>query len=116
VVPGVSRNIRQGGKSHWLNNYFNTSAFTQNEVGTPGNSPKFSIQNPPDRDVDLALIKNFNFHERYRTQFRWEMFNATNTPSYGQPDNNPTDSNFGQISGIGPISPRVMQGGLKIAF
>jgi len=116
VVPGVSRNIRQGGKSHWLNNYFNTSAFTQNEVGTPGNSPKFSIQNPPDRDVDLALIKNFSFHERYRTQFRWEMFNATNTPSYGQPDNNPTDSNFGQISGIGPISPRVMQGGLKIAF
>jgi hypothetical protein len=44
------------------------------------------------------------------------MFNATNTPSYGQPDNNPTDGNFGQISGIGPINPRVMQAALKLTF
>ena len=116
LVPGQSYKIRSGGKSNWINNYFNQAAFTQNEIGTPGNSPKFFIQSPPARDMDLSFIKNFSFREVYRTQFRWEMFNATNTPSYGSPDNNPTDGNFGQITGIGPYAPRVMQAALKITF
>ena len=116
LVAGQSYKIRSGGKSNWINNYFNQAAFTQNEIGTPGNSPKFFIQSPPARDMDLSFIKNFSFREVYRTQFRWEMFNATNTPSYGSPDNNPTDGNFGQITGIGPYAPRVMQAALKITF
>jgi hypothetical protein len=123
VVPGVARKVRQGGKANWLNNYFNQAAFVTNEVGTPGNSRKYIFQEAPDRDMDVALIKNFSYRNRFNTQFRWEMFNATNTPSYGQPDNNPTDSNpgqpagnFGQISGIGPISPRVIQAALKLTF
>jgi hypothetical protein len=115
-VQGQALKIRQGGKSNWLNNYFNPAAFTQNQFGTPGNSPKFAIQNAPDRDLDLSFIKNIPIHDRYSVQFRWEMFNATNTPSYGSPDNNPTDGNFGQIGGIGPIAPRVMQAALKINF
>jgi hypothetical protein len=116
LVPGQNFKVRQGGKNHWLNNYFNQAAFVQNKVGTPGDSPKYLIQEPPDRDLDVAFIKNFHYRERYNAQFRWEMFNASNTPSYGQPDNNPTDSNFGQISGIGPINPRVMQAALKLTF
>ena len=48
--------------------------------------------------MDSAFIKNFSYRECIMTQFRWEMFNALNTPSYGLPDNNPDDSNFGQIS------------------
>jgi hypothetical protein len=115
-IPGVPLKIRQGSKSHWLNNYFNTAAFTQNEIGAPGNSQKYLIQEPRVRTMDASFIKNFSVHERYRAQFRWEMFNALNTPSYGQPDNNPTDSNFGQISGIGPVNPRVIQAALKLTF
>jgi hypothetical protein len=123
VVAGVARKVRQGGKQNWLKNYFNQAAFVANEVGTPGNSRKYILQEAPARDMDVALIKNFSYRNRFNTQFRWEMFNATNTPSYGQPDNNPTDSNpgqpagnFGQISGIGPISPRVIQAALKLTF
>ena len=115
-VPGQPFNVRQGGKRNWLNHYFNTSAFVQNEIGTPGTSGKYQLHEAPDRDMDVSFIKNFTVHERYRTQFRWEMFNATNTPSYGQPDNNPTDSNYGAIGGIGPIAPRVMQAALKFTF
>jgi outer membrane receptor protein involved in Fe transport len=116
LVPGQPFKIRQGGKSHWLNAYFNTAAFTTNQIGTPGNAPKFFIQGPPVRNMDVSFIKNISIHDRYRVQFRWEMFNATNTPSYGSPDNNPTDSNFGQIGNVGPIAPRVIQGALKITF
>ena len=115
-VPGTSLQVRQGGKSHWLNNYFNQSAFTLNEYGTPGNSGKFLMQSPPVHTMDSGFIKNFSYKERVMTQFRWEMFNALNTPSYGSPDNNPDDSNFGQISGIGPIAPRVIQAALKVTF
>lgn len=115
-VPGVPLHIRQGGKGNWINQYFNTAAFTQNEIGTPGNSRKFFIQEPPVRTMDASFIKNFSYREHYMAQFRWEMFNALNTPSYGSPDNNPTDSNFGQITGIGPVPPRLMQAALKLTF
>jgi hypothetical protein len=122
-ILGQPLEVRSGGKANWLNHYFNTNAFVQNELGTPGNSMKYLIQEAPDHDMDVSFIKNINFPEAVHAQFRWEMFNATNTPSYGQPDNNPGDSNpgatsgnFGQISGIGPISPRVMQVALKVTF
>jgi hypothetical protein len=116
VVPGQSWRVRSGSKSHWINQYFNTSAFTNNAYGTPGDSPKFAIQEAPLADADLAILKNWSFMERYKLQFRWEAFNALNHPSFGQPDSNPGDSNFGQITSIGNIAPRVMQGALKFTF
>jgi Carboxypeptidase regulatory-like domain len=115
-LTGQPFNVRTGGKSHWINQYFNPAAFKPNAPGTPGNSPKFLIQTAPINTMDLALIRNWMFVERYHLQFRWEMFNALNHPSFGQPDSNPTDSNFGQITSIGVIAPRVMQGGLKLSF
>ena len=91
--------MRQGGKSNWLNQYFNTAAFTPNAIGTFGNSGKNMFQGPPFRTMDLAIAKNWTFIERYSLQFRWEMFNAFNTPSFGTPDNNVTDgpNSFGHI-------------------
>jgi hypothetical protein len=115
-VPGVPLGVRQGGKSNWINHYMNAAAFTQNAIGTPGNSKKFLIQEAPISTADIALIKNWKIEERYKLQFRWEAFNALNHPSFGQPDSNPGDGNFGQITTIGPVNPRVMQGGLKLSF
>ena len=37
-IPGSHLNVHQGGKQHWLNEYFNTSAFTYNAPGTFGNA------------------------------------------------------------------------------
>ena len=126
VVPGVSWQVRKGSKSQWVKQYFNTAAFVQNAAGTPGNAMKFTIQEAPIMTADLALIKNWAWGNSKKLQFRWEAFNALNHPSFGQPDSNPvrasaqdampTDSNFGQISGIGSVPPRVMQGGIKLSF
>jgi outer membrane receptor protein involved in Fe transport len=115
-VPGVSRAVRQGGKSHWLNQYFNPAAFAPNEYGTAGNFGKYSIDRPPVYDMDSAFIKNFSVHEGINTQFRWEMFNATNTPSFGAPGHNLASGNIGQIQSTGPIPARVMQAALKLTF
>jgi len=116
VVPGQNWKVRFGDKRHWIKEYFNTAAFTNNAAGTPGNSMKFSIQEAPILTADLALIKNWTWARSYKLQFRWEAFNALNHPSFGQPDSNPGDSNFGQITSIGSVAPRVMQGGLKFSF
>lgn len=116
VVPGQSFNVRQGSKSQWLNEYFNTAAFTQNANGTFGDSGKNLFQGPPISTMDLAFAKNWTIVEGYRLQFRWEMFNALNHPSFGNPDNNVQDGNYGKVTGQGPIAARVMQAGLKFTF
>jgi hypothetical protein len=116
LVAGQGLGVRQGGQSNWLNHYFNTAAFTNNPAGTFGNSGKNMLQGPPIRTMDAAIAKNWIFHERYSFQFRWEMFNAFNTPSFSNPGNTVGFGNFGQITSIGAIPPRVMQAGLKFAF
>lgn len=116
LVPGVPMNVRKGGESRWLNEYMNPAAFAVNAPGTPGNAPKFNIQQPPIQDVDLALLKNFNYKERYNMEFRFEAFNALNHPSFAQPDAEAGDATFGQITAAGPVSPRVLQAALKFTF
>jgi hypothetical protein len=116
IVPGQAFDVRPGGKSQWLNQYFNTAAFTNNAVGTFGDSGKNMFQGPPIKTMDAVIAKNWYLHERYSLQFRWEMFNAFNTPSFSNPDNTVGDGNFGKITSIGAVPPRVMQAGLKFAF
>ncbi len=116
VVPGESFNVRRGSRSQWLNEYFNTAAFTVNAPGTFGDSGKNLFQGPPIATMDLAFAKNWTLFEGYRLQFRWEMFNALNHPSFGTPDNNVQDGNYGKITGQGPIQARVMQAALKFTF
>src|SRR5262249_27465883 len=117
VVPGQSFDVRQGSKSHWLHEYFNTTAFVPNAVGTFGDSGKNMFQGPPIKTMDLAFAKNWNLYENYKLQFRWEMFNALNHPSFANPDGNVGDgSSFGKIQSLGPIPPRVMQAALKFTF
>jgi hypothetical protein len=116
VVPGVPLNIRKGGRSNWLNQYMNPKAFQENAFGTPGNVPKYNIQQPPLQDVDLALLKDFAYHENRNIEFRFEAFNALNHPSFAQPVAEFGDPNFGKINKAGPINPRVLQAALKLTF
>jgi hypothetical protein len=114
-VPGQPFNVQQGSKGQWLNQYFNTAAFTANPPGTFGNTARNLLRNPQFNNVDLSIMKNFPFHERYRFQFRWEMFNAFNRTWFAQPDNTVGDLNFGRITSD-LKTPRVMQGALKFYF
>jgi hypothetical protein len=67
--------------------------------------------------ADLSLSKSWSLFSAERSlQFRAEMFNAFNHPNFGLPDNDPSSSNAGQITGIGAISPRVVQLALKLTF
>ena len=121
-MPGFSAHgsnlgLRQaGGRAAQLARYFNTAAFTQNKAGTFGNTPRNLFQGPGVNTADLGVMKNWAYRERCRLQFRLEMFNAFNRASFAIPVNDPTASNFGQVTTIGPIAPRLMQGALKLTF
>jgi len=110
---GAPLNIQQGEKKDWLYRYFNTAAFATNRAGTFGNAGRNILTGPAFSVWDLGISKNWRFQERYRIQFRWEMFNAFNTPSFGLPNNNPTSTAYGQITARGAIPARVMQAAMK---
>jgi hypothetical protein len=116
-VPGQSDDVHRGTKSQWLTHYFNPLAFVPNPPGTFGDIGKNTLKGPGMNTADIALSKNWGFHEgRDNIQFRWEMYNAFNHPNFGLPDNSPTDPNFGQITSTGAIPPRVIQVALKYSF
>ncbi|MGB6742593.1 MAG: carboxypeptidase regulatory-like domain-containing protein [Terracidiphilus sp.] len=115
-VSGQALNVHQGSRSHWLNEYFNTGAFTPNAPGTFGDSGKNIMRGPHTTYGDAGIDKNWQIAERYGVQFRWEFFNVFNHPSFGTPGTTLTWGNFGQISGTGSEPPRVMQGALKFSF
>lgn len=108
--------VHQGSKQQWLAHYFNTAAFATNAPGTFGNSQRNLLKGPGVSSGDLALIKNLPFQERYNVQLRGEFFNVLNHPSFGLPNTVVGSSNFGQITTIGAIAPRVIQGGIKLTF
>jgi len=116
LAPGALVQVHQGSKEQWLNQYFTTSAFTQNAPGTFGNTGRNFLKGPGINYSDAALMKNWTTHERFKVQFRWELFNAFNHANFGQPDGNPSSGTYGRITGTGPIKPRVMQAGLKLTF
>jgi hypothetical protein len=126
VVPSESRNVRRGGKSNWLNNYFNVNAFVENQPGTFGDSGKNIIQAPPLYYTDAGLYKNFPIKERFIVQFRWEMFNAFNQPSFAAPSTtnqisfDPSVGNQGgsegKITSTGSEPARIGQMALKVTF
>ena len=83
IVYQVRRlGVHSGGKANWLNTYFNPAAFAINAPGTFGNSAKNLLNGPGINTADVALVKNWEFVEHYRLQFRWEMFNALNQPGF----------------------------------
>lgn len=97
-----------------VHEYFNTAAFTVNKVGTFGNTGKDLLVGPNMEDIDFGAIKNFSIRERFKVQFRAEIFNLFNHPSFNNPNANVSASTFGTITAAG--SPRVVQLALKAMF
>jgi hypothetical protein len=50
-----------------------------------GNARRGSLRGPAIYNVDASLLKNFNFTENWKLQFRVEAFNLFNTPEFALP-------------------------------
>lgn len=107
--------------------WFNPADFTANAYGTFGDTGKNVLRAPGFFNTDISAIKNTTF-KQVALQLRADIFNVTNHPNFGAPDNNAGSATFGQIGGTqfsgaygGPTSygtaqPRIMQFGVKASF
>ncbi len=112
------------------------TAFDFPADGTVGTCGRNSLRVPGFREWDLNLLKTTRITERWKVQFRWEVFNAMNHANFSpfpashnlssscfDPTTGCTNG-FGSISttpdslnpGVASGSPRVMQFGLKFLF
>lgn len=98
--------------------WFNTSVFSAPAAYTVGTAPRRlnDLRADGQHNADLAVLKNFVFRERFRTQFRAEFFNITNTPQFGWPNTTVGSTTFGQVTATTNVPPRNVQFGLKVEF
>ncbi len=108
---GLNHNPRKG------QTYFNTSLFSLQPLGEPGNAKRRFFYGPGMDNYDMALIKNLQFLESKSLQFRFEGFNVFNHAQFYGPasvNGNINSSSFGQVVSAAP--PRLMQAAIKFIF
>ena len=91
-----------------------------------GSAGRTTVKAPGQNQLDISLLKNVQWTERVRMQFRTEFFNAFNRPQYFAPNVTFTlpagnaigattpSASFGQISQAGDA--RQIQFGLKFYY
>jgi hypothetical protein len=103
--------------------WFNREAFARPANGTFGNLGRNALRGPGVNKWDLALFKNFRVREGKNLQFRGELFNAFNHPSFTTVGRtltttatgvNPLASNFAVVTDTRDA--RVVQFALKLTF
>ncbi|MCC6536483.1 MAG: carboxypeptidase regulatory-like domain-containing protein, partial [Bryobacterales bacterium] len=104
-------------ESRSIDRWFDTRQFIVGRDYTFGNLSRThsTIRNDWQRNVDFSMFKNLRFTERFNLQFRAEAFNLSNTPIFGNPNNNVESGAFGTITGQAN-PPRSVQLGLKLLF
>jgi len=113
-IPGslaVNHNPRNG------ETYFNTSLFSLQPLGEPGNAKRRFFYGPGINNYDVALLKAFPLTETKSLQFRFEGFNIFNHAQFYGPasvNGNINSSTFGQVVIAAP--PRLMQAAVKFSF
>jgi hypothetical protein len=109
--------VKSGSVEDRLSSYYNVAAFT-NSLDHWGNAGRNILRGPSQREADVAIARELQMREQLRMEFRWEMFNITNTPTFGNPASTFAaggPGTAGQItSTIG--GPRTMQGSLRVKF
>ena len=108
----------QGYKVIW-----NPAAFTNppraTAIGQTDLSPlgggRNQLSGPSQFGIDFSAFKSFQITERIRSEFRAEMFNLTNTPTFNLPTSNFQAANFGRLE-FQRNNPRQVQVALKLYF
>ncbi len=93
--------------------WFSTDSFARAN-GHFGSAGSNSLLGPGLQNWDLAAIKNFDFADRYKVQFRGEFFNAFNHTNFEGVDNGMADGSFGAVTSA--HVPRRIQLGAKFYF
>ena len=110
AVPGVDQIPSNQGPDNWIN----AAAFTA-PAGPLGTLGRNTGRGPALNNMDLSFTKSFPFNEGRRLQFRTEIFNLTNTPNFGLPNQEFGAANFGLVSATSTTEWQI-QFGLRYEF
>ncbi|HEY2930845.1 MAG TPA: carboxypeptidase regulatory-like domain-containing protein [Acidobacteriota bacterium] len=106
-------NLPKGGRT--IDRWFNTTFAVPTAPGQVGNAGRNLIVGPGVKNFDFLLARNFPLAwEGHQLQFRFESFNFTNTPSFGNPNTALGTVNAGKITAAD--DPRRIQFALKYVF
>jgi len=114
--PDFKGKAIKGSPDQW----FDSHAFTLPLQGTFGNVARGSLRGPYLRNVDTSLFKNMRISERWKLQFRTEIFNLFNHPNFSYPNEivflgKDYSPSAGQITNTATPS-RQIQFALKLLF
>jgi hypothetical protein len=90
-------------------------AFVVPPAGVFGNAGRNTMISPGTKVFDFALHRAFPFGEARAVEFRWEVFNLTNTTQFGRPDTNVSGGSPGAITTLAGDA-RIMQFALRLKF
>ena len=127
LTPGVTQGIRGGfatGISGNAETYrarnLNRASFVKAPGSRFGNLGRNSLGGPSTQSVNLGITKNIKINERFKAQFRTEVFNLFNTPQLTPPNtdlnNTSTFNGFGTIRSTYGFTNRQIQIGARIEF
>ena len=92
--------------------FFNNNAFEVPLLGTIGNTGRNTLYGPSFRYFTFSVFKDFPIGERLKLQFRTEIFNLTNTPSFFIPNNQNDHATTNQV----PTAAQIAAGTVSPAF
>ncbi|HYO81339.1 MAG TPA: hypothetical protein VES20_08070, partial [Bryobacteraceae bacterium] len=100
-----------------LERYFDPTVFVDSSESW-GNAGRNLIRGPVQRQLDLTISRNFSVAESSRAEFRWELYNVTNTPTFANPSAGLAVGGPGTAGRITSTigGPRTMQGGIRFMF
>ena len=101
---------------------FDTSVFRVPTVGSFGDMSKTTLTGPGINNWDIAVFKNFLITERWRLQFRGELYNAFNHTQFAafdatarfDPAGSQINGQFGQYTSA--RDPRLIQLSVRVQF
>jgi hypothetical protein len=110
--PNVNGNPNLGTRT--IQRDFDTSVFTPNDQYTIGTAGRNILRQRSQFGWDFSALKDFRIVEALTLQFRFEAFQFTNTPRFGQAGAVLGTNTFGQITSA--ATPRNLQFGLKLIW
>ena len=127
--PNCQKTISQGGRAadavHTITSWFNPCAFGI-PSGAFGTFPRNALRGPSVYNVDFSMFKTIPIGERFKLQFRAEVFNVFNIISWNTPENANLTVNSSATaiaSGVGRITtlaqgttPRQIQFGIRLTY
>ena len=122
IFNGDINNIRLDKDQRDVDRWFNTDAgFNRNAAQQLASNVRTfplrfnGLRGDDQQRWDFSLSKKFIITERVNASFRGEAFNAFNHVNFSAPNTNPTDTNFGRITGTQSAA-RTWQFALKITY